>query len=74
MTFDQAEDWKKKHLVTANLLLDKATAVGMIVWIVSLALRIKRVPEHLVWLLENAYDEHLGKVMGQFRVQGRVFP
>lgn len=60
--------------MTANLLLDQATAAGMTVWIVTLALRIKRVPEHLVWLLENAFDEHLGKVMGEFRVQGRVFP
>ena len=29
------------------------------------ALREQGVPEHLVWLLENGYDEQLGEVMGE---------
>ena len=72
----------EEHLLTANLLLDKAAAAGITVWIVSLdlskafdrvhwptlwvALREQGVPEHLVWLLENAYDEQLGEVMGKW--------
>ena len=72
----------EEHLLTANLLLDKAAAAGITVWIVSLewskafdcvhwptlckALREQGVPEHLVWLLENAYDEQLGEVMGEW--------
>ena len=69
-------------MLTANLLLDKATAAGITVWIVSSdlskafdhvhgptfweALREQGAPEHLVWLLENAYDEQLGEVMGEW--------
>ena len=72
----------EEHLLTANLLLDKAAAAGITVWTVSLdlskafdrvhwptlweALREQGVPEHLVWLLENAYDEQLGEVMGEW--------
>ena len=71
-----------KHLLTANLLQDKAAAARITVWIVSLdlpntfdrvhwptlwvALREQRVPEHLVWLLHNAHDEQLDEVMGEW--------
>ena len=72
----------EEHLLTANLLLDKTAAAGIAVWIVSLdlskafdrihwptlwvALREQGVPEHLVWLLENAYAEQIGEVMGEW--------
>ena len=72
----------EEHLLTANLLLDKAAAAGITVWTVSLdsskafdrvhwptlweALGEQGVPEHLVWLLENACDEQLGEVMGEW--------
>ena len=72
----------EEHLLTANLLLDKTAAAGIAVWIVSLdlskafdrthwptlwvALREQGVPEHLVWLLANAYAEQIGEVMGKW--------
>ena len=72
----------EEHLLTANLLQDKAAAARITVWIVSLdlsntfdrvhwptlwvALREQRVPEHLVWLLHNAHDEQLDEVMGEW--------
>ena len=75
-----------EHLLTANPLLDKAAAAGLTVWVVGLdlskpfdrvhwptlweALRQQGVPEHLVWLLENAYDEQLGEVMGEWGKNG----
>ena len=72
----------EEHLLIANLLLDKTAAAGITVWIVSLdlskafdrihwptlsvALREQGVPEHLVLLLENAYAEQIGEVMGEW--------
>ena len=70
----------EEHLVTANLVLDKADAVGIPVWIISLdlskafdrvhwpalwtALVDEGIPVHLVWILQCVYFGQCGEVVG----------
>ena len=81
MVFNQAEDWKN-ICWQRTVYWNKPAAAGIAVWIVSLdlskafdrihwptlwvALREPGVPEHLVRLLENAYAEQFGGVMGEW--------
>ena len=70
----------EEHLVTANLVLDKADAVGLPVWIISLdlskafdrvhwpalwtAIVYEGIPVHLVWILQCVYFGQCGEVVG----------
>ena len=70
----------EKHLVTANLVLDKTLAANIPLWIVSVdfskafdrvewsalgsALQSQGVSEHLVWLLPTSYRDQEGAVRG----------
>ena len=72
----------EEHLLTTNILLDKATAAGRTIWIVSLdlskafdrvhwpalwaALHDQGVSEHCIWLLQHIYDQQIGKVVGEW--------
>ena len=72
----------EEHLLTTNILLDKATAGGRTIWIVSLdlskafdrahwlalgaALHDQGVSEHRIWLLQHIYDQQIGKVVGEW--------
>ena len=78
----------EEHLVTANLVLDKADAVGIPVWIISLdlskafdrvhwpalwtALVDEGIPVHLVWILQCVYFGQCGEVVGEMG-QSRKF-
>ena len=72
----------EEHLLTTNILLDKATAAGRTIWIVSLdlskafdrvhwpalwaALHDQGVSEHCIWLLQHIYDQQIGEVVGEW--------
>ena len=70
----------EEHLITANLVLDRADAVGIRVWIISLdlskafdgvhwpafwtALVDEGIPVHLVWILQCINFGQCGEVVG----------
>ena len=69
----------EEHLLTANILLDKATAAGMTIWIVSLDLSkaFDRVHWPALWAvlcdqgvsehcIQRVYDQQIGEVMGEW--------
>ena len=72
----------EEHLLTTNILLDKATAAGRTIWTVSLdlskafdrvhwpalwaALHDQGVSEHCIWLLQHIYDQQIGEVVGEW--------
>eukprot|EP00438_Fugacium_kawagutii_P020700 Skav225256 [mRNA] locus=scaffold4099:835:1566:+ [translate_table: standard] len=73
----------EEHLLTANLMIDKATAHDIPLWIVSLdlskafdrvrwpalwaALKDHGVSDHLIWILQNLYRNQLGEVLGEWK-------
>ena len=75
----------EEHLLSANLLLDKAEASGFPVWIISLdlskafdrahwpalwaALFEQGVSEHLIWILQRVYYGQHGEIVGDSRSQ-----
>ena len=68
----------KKHLLTANLVVDKLLAVSTPIWIISLdlskafdqvswdklwvALRLQGISDHLVWTMQNLYTGQLSQI------------
>ena len=79
----------EEHLLTANLFLDKTTARGIPVWLVSLdpsdafnrlhwltlwnALRAKGISDHMIWMLSKLYEGQSGEVRGNWG-SSRNFP
>ena len=79
----------EEHLLSANILLDKAQATGFPVWIISLdlskafdrvhwpalwaALLEQGVSEHLIWILQRVYYGQHGEIVGNFG-QSDQFP
>ena len=79
----------EEHLLTANLFLDKATAHGIPVWLVSLdlskafdrvhwptlwnALRAQGISDHMIWMLSKLYEGQSGEVQGKWG-SSRNFP
>ena len=79
----------EEHLLTANLFLDKATAHGIPVWMVSLdlskafdrvhwptlwnALRAQGISDHMIWMLSKLYEGQSGEVRGKWG-SSRNFP
>ena len=66
----------EEHLLSANILWDKAETTGLPVWSISLdllhwpallaAFFEQGVPEHLIWVLERVcYGQH-GEIVGDF--------
>ena len=72
----------EEHLLSANILLDKAQATGFPVWIISLdlskafdrahwpalwaALLEQGVSQHLIWILQRVYYGQHGEIVGNF--------
>ena len=72
----------EEHLLTANLFLDKATARGIPVWMVSLdlskafdcvhwptlwkSLRAQGILDHMIWMLSKLYEGQSGEVRGKW--------
>ena len=79
----------EEHLLTANLFLDKATAHGIPVWLVSFdlskafdrvhwptlwnALRAQGISDHMIWMLSKLYEGQSGEVRGKWG-SSRNFP
>ena len=79
----------EKHLLTANLVVDKLLAISTPIWIISLdlsksfdrvswdklwvALRAHDISDHLVWTMQNLYTGQLGQIQGDAGDR-RVFP
>ena len=79
MASDRAGDLEE-HVLTANLVMQKLSSVGVPVWIISLdlskafdrlawpslweALRAHGVSEHLIWLTQCLYADQVGVVEG----------
>lgn len=73
----------EEHLLTANLMIDKATAHDIPLWIVSLdlskafdrvswsalwaALQDHGVSDHLIWMIQNLYRDQFGEVLGEWK-------
>ena len=73
----------EEHLLTTNILPDKAPAAGRTIWIVSLdlsrafdrvdwpalwaALHDQGVSEDCIWFLQHSYNQQIGKVVGKWR-------
>ena len=72
----------EEHLLSANILWDKAETTGLPVWSISLdlskafervhwpalwaALFEQGVPEHLIWVLQRVYYGQRGEIVGDF--------
>ena len=79
----------QEHIVTANLVMQKLSAIGVPVWIVSLdlskafdrlawkplwqALQHHGVSDHMIWLIQRLYRNQHGVVIGE-DVDSRQFP